>query len=294
MLLSFVLGGAAALEQPARLAFVVDTVGKEDLSNAVALNSSVYNIARIVGPAIAGVLVAFIGEAGCFLINGITYLPVILAMFAIRLPHKPGTTERLQVMGSLMNGFKYAWDKRTIRFLLVVVALSSFLTLPYVTLMPVFARDVLGAGPAGLGFLMTAVGSGAIIGALVVAGMETGRRGTWLMLGNILGPAFLVLFCLSRSFALSIGAVALLGASNAIRQTLANSLIQITTSEQYHGRIMSIFNLLFNGMSRSGALAIGAVAETTGVPLSLGVSAFLSLILGLVMLRGMPQVRNLP
>jgi MFS family permease len=294
MVLSFVLGGAAALEQPARLAFVVDTVGKEDLSNAVALNSSVYNAARIVGPALAGLLVAWIGEAGCFLINGLTYLPVILAMFAIHLPFQQAEKEKLQVMSSLASGFRYVRDTRVIRSLLLIVAFSSFFTLPYITLMPVFARDVLEAGPEGLGFLMTAVGAGAIAGALAVANVESGRRGGWLMLGNLLGPVFLFLFCVSRSFALSMVMVVLLGASNAVRQTLANSLIQIMTSARYHGRVMSIFNLLFNGMSRTGALGVGAVAELTGVPLALGASALISLMLGLVMLRGMPEVLRLP
>ncbi len=291
--LSFVLGAAAALEQPARLAFVVDTVGKEDLSNAVALNSSVYNAARIVGPAIAGLLVAWIGEAGCFLINGVSYLPVILAMVAIQLPLRELPQDKLQVMASLAGGFRYSWDTRVIRSLLLIVALSSFFTLPYITLMPVFARDVLDAGPQGLGFLMTAVGVGAIGGALVVANIEAGRRGNWLMLGNILGPVFLLLFCVSQSFAWSLIVVAMVGASNAMRQTLANSLLQITTSERYHGRVMSLFNLLFNGMSRTGALAVGAVAEVTGVPAALGASAIISLILGVVMLRGMPEVVHL-
>ncbi|RPI55250.1 MAG: MFS transporter [Chloroflexi bacterium] len=293
IVLSFVLGGAAALEQPARLAFVIETVGKEDISNAVALNSSVYNAARIVGPAAAGLLVAWMGEAGCFLINGVSYLPVILAMLAIRLPSREGSVEKLKLMGSLASGFRYTWDTQAIRSLLLIVALSSFFTLPYITLMPVFARDVLAVGPQGLGFLMTGVGAGAIGGALVVANVESGRRGRWLMLGNLLGPAFLLLFCLSQSFALSIVVVALLGASNAIRQTLANSLIQLTTAEKYHGRVMSLFNLLFNGMSRTGALGVGAVAEVTGVPLALGASAVISLVLGVAMLRGMPEVVHL-
>ncbi|HSJ55258.1 MAG TPA: MFS transporter [Anaerolineae bacterium] len=293
IVLSFVLGGASALEQPARLAFVIDTVGKEDISNAVALNSSVYNAARIVGPAVAGLLVAWVGEAGCFLINGVSYAPVILAMLAIRLPARKPVKEKLQVMGSLASGFRYTWNMRTIRSLLLIVALSSFFTLPYITLMPVFARDVLAAGPEGLGFLMTGVGVGAIAGALVVANVESGRRGKWLVIGNLLGPAFLLLFCLSQSFAVSFVVVALVGASNAIRQTLANSLIQLNTADHYHGRVMSLFNLLFNGMSRTGALGVGAVAEVTGVPLALGASAVISLILGVVMLRGMPEVVHL-
>jgi len=294
IVLSFVQGAAAALEQPARLVFVADTVGKEDLTNAVALNSSVYNTARIVGPAIAGLLVAWIGEAGCFLVNGISYLAVILALLAIRLPGQNGPRERPQVAGSLVDGFRYTWNIKIIRSLMIIVAVSSFFTLPYIILMPVFARDVLEAGPEGLGFLMTAVGIGAISGALLVANVRAGRRGKWLMVGNILGPAFLVMFCLSQSFVVSLALVALVGASNAVRQTLANSLIQLGVAEKYRGRVMSIFNLLFNGMSRVGAMGVGGVAELTSVPLALGVSAVTSLFLGLLIVRGMPEVYHLP
>ncbi|MGD8791946.1 MAG: MFS transporter [Anaerolineae bacterium] len=293
IVLSFVQGAAAALEQPARLAFIMDTVGREDLTNAVALNSSVYNVARIVGPAIAGVLVAYIGEAGCFFVNGTSYLAVIVALLAIRLPARTKPRERLQVAGNLMRGLEYTWNTKTIRSLMIIVAISSFFTLPYIALMPAFARDVLEAGPQGLGFLMTAVGLGAIGGALTVANIQAGRRGRWLMVGNVMGPAFLVLFCLSQSLALSLGLVVLVGASNAVRQTLANSLIQLTASHDFHGRVMSIFNLLFNGMSRAGAMGVGAVAEFTGAPLALGASAVLSLGLGLVMVWGLPDVTHL-
>ncbi|MFB0546505.1 MAG: MFS transporter, partial [Anaerolineae bacterium] len=291
--LSFVLGAAAALEQPARLAFVVDTVGKEDLTNAVALNSSVYNSARIVGPSIAGLTVAWIGEAGCFFVNGVTYLAVICALLSIRLPPRAVPKTRLQVSNSLINGFRYVWDTRTIRALMAIVAVSSFFTLPYIALMPVFARDVLQAGPEGLGFLMTGVGIGAIAGALGVANIEAGRRGKWLTLGNAIGPALLILFCLSWSFPLSLVLVVLVGASNAVRQTLANSLIQLTTSEEYHGRVMSIFNLLFNGMSRVGALAVGSLAEITGVAWAVGLGAVVSLVWGLIVIWRMPYVQRL-
>jgi MFS family permease len=291
--LSFVLGAAAALEQPTRLAFVVDMVGKEDLTNAVALSASAYNSARIVGPSIAGLLVAWIGEAGCFFVNGVTYMAVILALLAIRLPPPTTPKTRLQIASSLMSGLRYIWGTRTIRALMVIVALSSFFTLPYIALMPVFARDVLQVGPEGLGFLMTGVGIGAISGALGVASIQTGRRGKWLTWGNVIGPAFLVLFCLSRSFPLSLVLIVLVGASNAVRQTLANSLIQIIASEEYHGRVMSVFNLLFNGMSRVGALGVGAVAEVTGVTWAIGIGAAISAILGLIVIWRMPYVHRL-
>jgi MFS family permease len=297
MVLSFVLGAAAALEQPARLAFIMDVVGKEDLTNAVALNSSVYNAARIVGPAIAGLLVASIGEAGCFFVNGVTYLGVIVALLAIRLPQKaPKPAERAQeqrLAGSVVDGLKYTWNTRVIRSLMIIVALSSFLTLPYITLMPVFAGSVLQAGPEGLGFLMTSVGVGAIIGALLVANVRAGHRGKWLTVANVVAPMFLLFFCLSQSFLFSIALVLLVGGGNAVRQTLANSLIQLSTSGVYHGRVMSVFNLVFNGMSRVGALVVGGVAEVTGAPLAVGAGAVVSALVGVAIIWLMPEVRQL-
>ncbi|MBN1667389.1 MAG: MFS transporter [Anaerolineales bacterium] len=293
MVLSFILGAAAALEQPARLAFVVDIVGKEDLTNAVALNSSVYNVARIVGPAIAGVLVAWIGEAGCFLMNGVTYLAVIAALLFIRVPPYRRPEQSLRVVGGLVAGFRYTWGTKLIRELLLIVALASFLTLPYITLMPVFAADVLAAGPEGLGFLMTSVGIGAIGGALLVASLRSGRRGRWLIYANLAGPLFLLVFTLSRNFVLSMVMVLLVGASNAVRQTLANSLIQLTAADEFHGRVMSIFNLLFNGMSRLGALGIGSLAEFSGAPWALGCAALICVMISFIICWRMPEIKQI-
>jgi MFS family permease len=294
IILSFVAGGATALEQPIRLAFVVDTVGKEDLTNAVALNASVYNVGRIVGPAIAGTLVGWLGEAGCFFVNGITYLAVIVALLGIRLSPQKKPERRLRVAGDLVGGLKYIWNTKIIRSLMIIVAVSSFFVLPYLALMPVFARDVLQTGPEGLGFLMTTVGVGAIGGALLVASIQSGNRGKWLIGGSILGPLFLVLFCLSRSLALSLVLVFLVGASSAVRQTLANSLVQTTASEEFHSRVMSIFYLNFVGMSQVGAFCFGAVAELMGAPLAVSIGAAISLVLGLAIVWRMPEVYRLP
>jgi MFS family permease len=294
IVLSFVLGAAVALEQPARLAFVVDAVGKEDLTNAVALNASVFNTARIVGPSIAGLTVAWIGEAGCFLINGLSYLAVILALLAIRLPPRAVSQTRPKIGGGMVAGFRYVWGTQTVRALMTIVAVSSFFTMSYVALTTVFAQDVLQVGPSGLGFLMTAVGGGAMIGALGVASIQTGRRGKWMTLGNLLGPAVLILFCLSRSLALSLALIAVVAASSSVRQTLATSLIQIATPEEYQGRVMSIFNLLFLGMSRVGVLGIGGLAEIVGVTWAVGLGATISLIWGLIVIWRMPYVHHLP
>lgn len=293
MVLSFVLGAAAALEQPARLALVVEMVGKEDLSNAVALNASVFNGARIVGPAIAGLLVAGVGEAGCFFLNSATYLVAVVTLLFIKLPPAVKPEKPLKVAGGMVSGFKYVWDNKTVRALMAIVAVSSFFSLSFVVLATVFASDILHAGPSGLGFLMTGVGIGAITGSLIVANLQAGRRGKWLTISNVIGPAFLIVFALSGSFTLSMVLIILVGISNAIRQTLANSLIQINTPEEYQGRVMSIFNLLFNGLSRLGNLGVGAAAEVTGVAAAVGVGAACSLAWGIYVLWRLRYVHDL-
>jgi MFS family permease len=294
VVLSFVFGAASAFEQPARLALIADTVGKEVLPNAVALNASVYNTARIIGPAIAGILVAKIGEAGCFFINGISYFAIILALIAMQLPsHQAKSKSRSTIIISMVDGFQYIWNQKTIRGLLVIVAVSSFLTLPYIALMPVFASHILMVGPEGLGLLLTSIGVGAIGGALIVANLKSKYRGMWLTISNIISPLFLILFCFSQTYIISLALVFAVGVSNAIRQTLANSFIQLKVEERYHGRVMSIFNLLFSGMSRFGALTIGAIAEFISAPLAISTSAFISFIIGIIVYRKMPYIVKL-
>ena len=293
ILLSFVLGSASALEQPARLAFVMDVVGEKDLSNAVAISSSAYNTSRIIGPSIAGLIIASVGEAACFFINGVTYLAVIIALWIMRLPPQVIHSTDQKLVGSMMDGLKYVRDNQVIRGLMLIVALASFLTIPYIALMPVFAKDVLQAGADTLGFLLTAVGVGAIIGALAVAYLQEGQRGLWLVLSNVAAPVLLLIFCISGSIPFSLVFVTLLGLSNAIRQTLANSLIQLNVTGEYHGRVMSIFNLLLNGMSRVGTLLIGALAEFTSAPFALGLSALFGAIFGLFVIYRMPHLRRL-
>jgi MFS family permease len=294
ILLSFILGAAASMEQPARLAIVVDIVGKENLSNAVALNSSAYNTARIIGPAIAGLVIASFGEAACFMINSVTYLALIVALILIRIPLQNRSNEHVPLVGGLKDGFEYIKGNKVILGLFLIISIASFLTIPYVALMPVFARDVLTIGAKGLGFLLTAVGVGAILGALLVAYLREGSRGNLLLMANIAGPIFLLGFAFAGNLPLSLLLVVSVGASNAIRLTLANSLTQLNTRDEFHGRVMSIFNLLFNGLSRVGALVIGGLAEVTSISWALGAGAALSVGLGLVFIFRMPHIRRLP
>jgi MinD-like ATPase involved in chromosome partitioning or flagellar assembly/MFS family permease/CheY-like chemotaxis protein len=294
MVLSFVLGAAAALEQPARLAIIANLVGREDLTNAVALNAAVYNGARIIGPAIAGFIVAFWGEVSCFFINGISFFGVILALLIMKMPENGPLEGEFKIGAKMLEGVQFIWNDKTIRALMMIVAYSSFLTLPYVALMPAFARDVLGVGPERLGLLMTAIGVGALYGALRIASVQPGKRGLWLTISNIAGPILLVLFTLSRHYFLALGLVVFVGGSNAVRQALANSLIQLSAKEEFHGRVMSIFNLLFNGMSRVGALVVGGLAEVIGISTALGVGGVVSLSFSLLIVWRMRYVHEIP
>jgi hypothetical protein len=173
------------------------------------------------------------------------------------------------------------------------VAVASFFALPYVTLLPAFADDVLDAGPQGLGWLTAMVGIGAIGGGLGVANVPPRYRGRWLVAGNLVTPVLLGLFCLSGSFVISLALLVLVGAGNAVRNTLLNSLLQLNADAAYHGRVMSVYNLLFNGMSRVGALVIGGLAQFVGVPRALGAGAAVGLVWGLFVIWRMPYVQRL-
>lgn len=293
IVLSFVYGIAAALEQPSRLTFVSDIVGKEDLANAVALNASAYNSARIVGPAVAGLLIAGIGEAGCFFINAVTYLVLIVSLLVMRIPSVAVAKSKISLAGSWLSGILYSWKEQHIREILIVVATASFFLFHYLALMPVFARDILQVGPTGLGSLMAATGVGAIIGALLVAGINEGHRGKWLTISNVLASVFLIFFVISRFYLLSIVLIILVGVSNAIRTTLANSLLQLSSSEEYRGRVMSIFFLSFSGMTQVGTLAAGALADVIGATIAVTIFAAINLLLALAFIWGMPHLYRL-
>jgi MFS family permease len=293
--LTFVLGVAAAIEQPARLAFIVDITGREDLTNALALNASLYSVARIAGPAIAGIVVARLGVAECFLINALSYLAFLSALLAIRAGARAAVGPRVPVARSIAAGFRFIWTNRAVRGLMAIVATASLFISPVVGLMPVLAQDLLQAGPEGLGFLMTGVGIGAIAGALAVGNVRPGSRGRWLTFANILAPLLLaVLAGLSRSIPAGFAILILYGAGSAARNTLANSLIQTTSPAQYRGRVAGIYSLLFSGMSQVGVLGVGALAEIVGVGWALGVGAALGLTFALIAARRMPHVYALP
>jgi len=318
MVLAFLLGAANAVDMPARQAFTVDMVeGKEDLTNAIALNSAMFNGARALGPALAGVAVAATGEGTAFFLNGLSFVAVIISLLMMRnLPQSSHPHQEGDLKSHMAEGVRYVLKQPAILVLMSLIAVSAFLSMPYNTLMPVFADVVLkdsaqpvvsflcgGAHPLmqcqapqalPLGILLTAVGIGAVTGALLVASLpDNARRGWMLTLGNLAFPLALLFFAVSRSFVLSLALMVVTGISFVWQNALANTLLQIVTPDDKRGRVMSLYSLTFQGMMRTGGLQAGLVADRIGAPLSIGIGAAISLAYGLFVAVRFPKVRDM-
>ncbi len=318
-LLSLLLGMVNAIDVPARQAFTVDMVeDKADLTNAIGLNSAMFNGARAIGPAFAGLMVAATGEGTAFFINSLTFVAVIASLAAMKnLPQpRPPDGGQGHMGRHMLAGVRYIARRRSIAFLISLIAVSAFLSMPYSTLMPVFASQVLKTsaepvvryvcetGPLPircqapdalpLGMLMTVVGIGALLGALVVASLSvSAHRGRLLTVGNLAFPLFLLLFGVSRSFVLSMAALLLVGVSFVWQNALANSLLQFASPDELRGRIMSVYNMVFQGSMRLGGMQAGLMADWVSAPFSVSLGAVVSLLYGLYVAVAVPEVRKM-
>jgi len=271
MLLAALLGVVNAFDIPARQSFIVDMVGKEDLINAIALNSSMFNGARVVGPAIAGLLVASIGEGWCFFLNGVSYIAVIVGLLLMRV-----TWQRGKFSGSplenIVEGFQYVRSTQPIRLLLLLLGLVSLVGMPYAVLMPIFADRILHRGANGLGILMGSTGVGALVGALTLA-FKRGLKGlgSWVLLSSAGFGASLILFGISKNFWLSVALLVPVGYCMMVQMASSNTLIQSMVPDRLRGRVMSVYSMMFMGMAPIGALAAGVVAHHLGGPLTVAI-----------------------
>jgi MFS family permease len=269
--LAALLGIVNAFDIPARQAFIVEMVGREDLMNAIALNSSMFNAARIVGPAIAGVLVASIGEGWCFLGNAVSYIAVIVGLLMMKVTFKPKIIEG-SPLEHIIEGFRYARETKPIRALLLLLAVVSLVGMPYAVLAPVFADRILHGGARALGILMGAAGVGALFGALSIAARE-GLKG----MGRIVAFASagfgvsLVLFAYSRWLWLSAAMLIPVGFSMMVQMAASNTLIQSMVPDRLRGRIMAVYSMMFMGMAPFGAFFAGAAADKLGAPLTVAI-----------------------
>jgi predicted MFS family arabinose efflux permease len=258
--LALLLGVVNAFDMPGRQSLLIQMTGKEDLLSAISLNSAIFNAARVAGPAVAGVVVAVAGEGLCFLFNGLSFLAVIAALAAMRLP--PFTPTALaSPWEHLVDGFRYAYRNPVMRTLLLMVAAVTISGMPALVLMPFFADDIFHRGSQGLGFLMGAMGGGAVIGTLFLA-RRSGTSGLTRVIfwgAATLGAAF-VLIALSPSFYLVLATMPLVGFSVMRQNASANTLIQTLIPDEYRGRIMALYAMTVVGIGPFGSLAAGALA----------------------------------
>ncbi len=293
VLLAALLGVVNAFDIPARQAFLVEMVGKEDLMNAIALNSSMFNGARVVGPAVAGLLVASIGEGWCFFANGISYLAVIAGLLLMKLAPQRVADRSASPLDHIAEGFRFAWHTEPIRALLLLIGLVSVVGMPYTVLMPIFADQILHGGPRGLGLLMGATGVGALAGALVLAARAglTGL-GRWVVLSSAGFGASLILFSFSRWFWLSFVLLLPAGFAMMLEMAVSNTLIQAMVPDHLRGRVMAVYSMMFMGMAPMGALGAGVVAQKLGAPWTVAIGGAVCLVGAGIFARRLPGLRT--
>ena len=290
-LLAGLLGVVNAFDIPGRQSFLVDMVGKEDLMNAIALNSSMFNGARVIGPAVAGILVAKIGEGWCFAANSISYIAVIVGLMLMHV-HSPARISKHSPVEEIIEGFRWVNQTKIIRALLLLIGLVSLVGMPYTVLMPIFADKILHGGARGLGILMGATGVGALFGALTLAA-KTGVKGLGRWVTLSCAGLGISLFCFSFSTSLWLSVALLLpaGYSMMLQMACSNTLIQTMVPDQLRGRVMSVYSMMFMGMAPFGAFFGGALAHRFGAPITVATGGIACVLGAIWFARALPDLR---
>jgi MFS family permease len=265
MVIALLNGAVMAFDAPARQAMVVEMVGKAHLPNAIALNSVSFNSSRIIGPALAGILIAYIGMSGCFYLNGISFLAVIAALVFIRVQSNVVREQSTSPLKDLKEGIAFIMGQRLVFSLIMMVGVASLFGIAYVILMPIFANDILHVGVKGLATLMSASGLGALIGALILARLGDFRnKGAFVVYSAFIFSIALVLFGLSKVFILSLAALVFVGATSVTSVALVNTILQTNVPDRFRGRVMSAFMITFAGVMPFGNLLAGFLAQSFG------------------------------
>jgi MFS family permease len=293
LVIVFGLGTASAFELPTRQSFFAELVGPDDLPNAIALNSSAFNASRIVGPAIAGWVIGVAGVAACFYANALSYVAVIVGLLMMRLPPFRAPERTQSTLETIREGLAYIRGNRLVRTLVWSIAAMSILVFPYAVLMPVFARDVLRVGAAGLGWMLAAGGAGALAGAVTLAAVGSAwPRGRLIIGGTVVFCTAVGAFALSRWLPLSLVLLAVAGFSMILNNASVNSLIQSSVPNRLRGRVMSVYVFMFVGMTPLGSLQAGAVARWLGPRAAVvGGAAAMLVVLATVAWR-IPELRS--
>lgn len=293
--LSVLLGCINAFDTPARQSFIVEMVGKkEDLGNAIALNSSMVNGARLLGPTIAGVLIASTGEGICFLLNGLSYLVVIMCLLNMKVIPRKTNKQNTHVLKELKEGFSYTFGFAPIKYIILLLGLVSLVGMPYAVLMPVFAKEILHGGSHTFGFLMGSSGLGALIGAIYLA-----SRKSVLGLGRIIPLSAgifgfgLIVFSLSRLFSLSLLLMIITGLGMMLQMASSNTILQTIVDDDKRGRVMSFYTMAFMGTVPFGSLLAGGLASILGAPNTLIIGGALCILGALIFASKLSDLKKL-
>ena len=295
VLMAVLLGIANAFDAPARQSFIVDMVGREDLTNGIAMNSIMFNGARVIGPALGGVVLAAVGAGWCFFLNGVSFLAVIAGLLAMRMPPlPPRPANRAGAWQLLKDGLRYAGARSEIVSLLLLAAVFAVFGSAYGALLPAFVDQVYNAGANGYGFLNAAVGLGAVTGAFIIAQfVDRARRGTWLFFANQGFSILLFIFALNQNFPLALLAGFGMGLCFMVQNTNINSLLQTRVDDEMRGRVLSLYTLSFFGLAPFGNLVSGALAQSWSLAGTVAVFAVINMVGSVFIFLKNPKLRSM-
>ncbi len=269
--LAALLGVVSAFDIPARQSFMVEMVGRSDLMNGIALNSSMFNGTRVIGPAIAGMLVASIGEGWCFFVNAVSYIAVLVGLFLMNVPREQEGPPPGSPIAHMVEGFRFVTQNPSILAMLSLLGFVSLMGMPFTVLMPIFADRILHGGATTLGWLMGASGVGALAAALILASRQSLKGlSRWIAVSGICFGICLTVFAFSKVLWLSLVILAVMGFALMIQMGSTNTLIQSMVPDRLRGRVMSVYSMMLMGMAPIGALLVGAAADRWGAPLTVG------------------------
>jgi len=295
VLLAAGLGFVNAFDAPGRQAFVVELVGRQDLANGIALNSLMFNSARVIGPALGGLLLAAVGAAWCFTINGVSFLAVIMGLAAMKMEAVKPSLQTESPWTQLQNGIRYVAADHVLSGLLLLSLCFSVFGISYAAMLPAFVAQVLARGAAAYGWITASTGIGAVAGALLIANHRGAPwRGRWLLAASIGFPVVLGLFGLETFLPASLVLAFGLGLGFMTEFTMINTLLQTRVADALRGRVMALYALTFFGFAPFGNLAIGALAARIGLSPSFGIFALVSLGSSVIVLHLVPSIRELP
>jgi MFS family permease len=293
MVVASLLGVVNAFDIPARQSFLIEMVGRDDLLNAIALNSSMFNSARIIGPAIAGIVVATVGEGWCFFANGISYIAVIAGLLMMRLTKRTELQKHGSPLENMIEGFRFARHTAPVQALLLLTGFVSLAAMPYTVLMPIFAGRILHGGARELGLLMMMTGVGALLGALTLASKPgVSGLGKWVWMAATGFGTSLILFSLSRHLWLSLLLLMPTGFGMMVQMGATNTLLQVMVPDRLRGRVMSLYSMMFIGMGPIGALLGGAAAARIGASWTVAIGGVVCLAGGAIFARRLPAMRG--